>query len=164
MDGMDESSQSSESSVSSVSSTTTPARPGGVRASDAEREQTAGRIREAASEGRLSMTELEERLAATYAARRRHELVPLEADLPGPPPACSEWSRPTPRPLDNWDRAALVVHAVLVVALAVAVLTRWVVGGMVFFWPVFPIFWALVSLAVHVRVRRYGLRPRWSRD
>ena len=48
------------------------------------------------------------------------------------------------------------IHAVLVAMLVVAVLTRWVAGGAVFFWPAFPIFWAVLSLVVHARVRRYG--------
>lgn len=122
----------------------------GVRASDAERERTAGTIREAAGEGRLTMDELEDRLAAVYQAKMRHELEPLVADLPAPPPAPKE---PTRRELTRGDRVALGVHLVLVLALAVAVLTRWVASGMVFFWPIFPIFWAVVSLAVHARLR-----------
>jgi len=129
-----------------------------IRASDAERERTAERIREAATEGRLTMAELEERLSSTYAARMRQELDPLVADLPSPAlPA--QPSRPAPRRLDSWDRVALSVHAVLVLALAVAVISRWVATGMVYFWPVFPIFWALVSLAVHTRLRLFGFRP-----
>jgi hypothetical protein len=138
-------------------------RPPGIRASDAERERTATRIREAAAEGRLTMGELEERLARVYAATLRHELEPMVADLPAPGPANPVSApvrvRPAPRQLDTWDRVALGVHAVLVLAFATAVLVRWVVSGMVFFWPVFPIFWALVTLAVHLQLRRYG--PPW---
>jgi hypothetical protein len=133
-----------------------------IRASDGEREQTADLIRQAAAEGRLTMAELEERLTTTYGARLRHELPPLVVDLPAPP-------RPTPagpesRRLSSWDRAALGLHAALVAALVVAVLTRWVAGGAAFFWPVFPIFWAVLSLVVHARVRRFGPGyPRWTR-
>jgi hypothetical protein len=121
----------------------------GIRASDAEREQTAERLHLAAADGRLSLAELDERLSTTYAARLRDELAPLVADLPAPPrPA------PAPRQLDRWDQVALGAHAVLVALLVVAVLTRWVAGGMVFFWPAFPIFWAVLSLVVHARLRR----------
>jgi hypothetical protein len=54
------------------------------RASDAEREQVADRLRAAAAEGRLDPDELEERLGAAYGARTAGELVPLTADLPAP--------------------------------------------------------------------------------
>jgi hypothetical protein len=57
------------------------------RASDAEREAVADRLRAAAGDGRLDPDELEERLAAAYAARTTGELVPLTADLPDASPA-----------------------------------------------------------------------------
>jgi hypothetical protein len=53
-----------------------------LRASDAEREQTAQRLRHAASEGRLTVDELEERLGAAYAGVTRSELAALLADVP----------------------------------------------------------------------------------
>ncbi|WP_228447074.1 DUF1707 SHOCT-like domain-containing protein [Streptomyces paludis] len=55
-----------------------------TRASDAEREQIAERLREAVAEGRLDMLEFEERLDLTYKARTHGELVPLVRDLPAP--------------------------------------------------------------------------------
>ncbi|WP_020664851.1 DUF1707 SHOCT-like domain-containing protein [Amycolatopsis benzoatilytica] len=57
-----------------------------VRCSDAEREQTTQALNEAAGEGRLSLTEVEERLTIVYAARYRHELAAVVADLPSPAP------------------------------------------------------------------------------
>jgi hypothetical protein len=56
-----------------------------LRASDAERERTADRLRQATGDGRLTVEELDERLAAVYAARTRAELEPLTADLPDEP-------------------------------------------------------------------------------
>jgi Domain of unknown function (DUF1707)/Cell wall-active antibiotics response 4TMS YvqF len=53
-----------------------------TRASDAEREATVTRLREAAAEGRLSVEELTERIDAAYAATTQAELEPLTADLP----------------------------------------------------------------------------------
>jgi hypothetical protein len=53
-----------------------------LRASDADRERVAERLREALAEGRLDMPEFEERLEATYAARTYGELTPLTRDLP----------------------------------------------------------------------------------
>ncbi|MEU3303763.1 DUF1707 domain-containing protein [Streptomyces sp. NPDC006678] len=55
-----------------------------MRASDAEREQIAERLRDAVAEGRLGMDEFEERLDAAYKARTHGELVPLVRDLPAP--------------------------------------------------------------------------------
>lgn len=56
--------------------------PALLRISDAERHQVAELLREAAGEGRLDLEELDERLAATYAARTCADLVPITADLP----------------------------------------------------------------------------------
>ena len=53
-----------------------------VRASDAEREATISRLRDAAAEGRLTFEELADRIEAASAAVMRSDLVPLTADLP----------------------------------------------------------------------------------
>ncbi len=58
------------------------AQPPALRASDADRERVAGVLHRALGEGRITMTELEERLSAVYAAKTHAELVPLTADLP----------------------------------------------------------------------------------
>ncbi|TDD50286.1 DUF1707 and DUF2154 domain-containing protein, partial [Kribbella antibiotica] len=52
------------------------------RVSDAEREEVADVLRDAAGEGRLSYLELEERLETLYTSKTYGELVPLTADLP----------------------------------------------------------------------------------
>jgi hypothetical protein len=54
------------------------------RASDAEREAAAERLRVAAGDGRLDPDELEERLEAAYGARTVGELDALIGDLPAP--------------------------------------------------------------------------------
>jgi Domain of unknown function (DUF1707) len=56
--------------------------PSEHRVSDADREAVADRLRTAAGDGRLDPDELEERVAAAYAARTRGDLLPLTADLP----------------------------------------------------------------------------------
>jgi hypothetical protein len=65
------------------------------RASDAEREAVADRLRVAATEGRLDPDELEERLGEVYAARTHGELATVTGDLPvpvpTPPPPESPW-------------------------------------------------------------------------
>ncbi|WP_405808114.1 DUF1707 domain-containing protein [Streptomyces sp. NBC_00210] len=53
-----------------------------MRASDAERERVAERLRDAVAEGRLDMEEFEQRLEAAYTARTHGELEPLVSDLP----------------------------------------------------------------------------------
>jgi hypothetical protein len=61
-----------------------------LRASDADREQVVERLRRAAGDGQLSVSELDDRLDATYSARTRSELDRLIADLqpdPASPPA-----------------------------------------------------------------------------
>lgn len=55
-----------------------------LRASDAEREQTAETLREAMGEGRLTVEELEDRLRAAYSAPTVRELERLVADVTVP--------------------------------------------------------------------------------
>jgi hypothetical protein len=55
--------------------------PRQMRASDADRETVARVLQQAHGEGRLDLHELDERLAAVYAAKTYGELVPLTADL-----------------------------------------------------------------------------------
>ena len=54
-----------------------------LKASDADREEIAERLRKATAEGRLLAEELEERLEATFGARSYGELDAVVADLPG---------------------------------------------------------------------------------
>lgn len=55
----------------------------GYRISDADRERAAQRLHQALAEGRITLSELEERLAVVYAARYEADLRPPFADLPG---------------------------------------------------------------------------------
>ncbi|MGH3615718.1 MAG: DUF1707 SHOCT-like domain-containing protein [Pseudonocardia sp.] len=55
----------------------------GVRISDADRESAAARLHQALTEGRITLSELEERLSVVYAALYEVELRPPLADLPG---------------------------------------------------------------------------------
>lgn len=62
-----------------------PSSPGprDIRISDADRERAAERLHQALAEGRITLSELEERLAVVYAARYEADLRPPLADLPG---------------------------------------------------------------------------------
>ncbi len=53
-----------------------------IRAADADREQTAERLRQAHAEGRLDLTEFQERLERCYEAKTFGELGELVHDLP----------------------------------------------------------------------------------
>jgi hypothetical protein len=64
-----------------VSDELVPADQSHLRASDADRERIAQVLHKATAEGRLDIHELDERLAAVYAAKTYGELVPITADL-----------------------------------------------------------------------------------
>lgn len=58
--------------------------PPAHRAADADREATAQHLRDAAADGRLSLSELEERLESAYSAKTLVELQAITADLGAP--------------------------------------------------------------------------------
>jgi Domain of unknown function (DUF1707)/2TM domain len=100
-----------------------------LRASDADRERTAERLRTAAGEGRLSADELEERLERALSARTESELEPLTADLPAP-------RAPAPRrPRRRWDTEHLRAY----VGVSVMLVAIWALTGAGYFWPIWPI-------------------------
>ena len=73
-----------------------------VRASDAEREQTAALLQRNFADGRVTWAELEERAGAAYAARTRAQLRDLTADLPAA-------GQQPPRPGMILDRRVLCI-------------------------------------------------------
>ncbi|ALL79165.1 hypothetical protein AD006_26430 [Pseudonocardia sp. EC080610-09] len=78
-----------------------------MRISDADREAAAKRLHDALGEGRITLTELEERLDAVYAARTASELRPPLADLPGGlPPSVASGAAPA-RSAGSEDRVHL---------------------------------------------------------
>lgn len=58
-----------------------------LRIADADRDAAAELLREAVAVGRLELAELDDRLAAVYAAKTRGDLEPLTADLVAEPAA-----------------------------------------------------------------------------
>ena len=78
--------------------------PPPLRASDADREAAAERLRQACLEGRLDSDELEERLEAAYKSRLVADLDRLTADVtpaPAAAPAPVAPSAPPERPITN---------------------------------------------------------------
>jgi hypothetical protein len=140
--------------MSTESATNAPRR---IRASDAEREQIATILRAAMSEGRLTLQEGEDRLAAAYAASYRDELGPLTADLPdGGRRALAE----TPE-----AKAAARRHVRgrlgVIVLIAAALIGLWLLSGAHFFWPAIPLFFLFfgpLRWYMFGRWHRYG---RW---
>jgi hypothetical protein len=118
-----------------------------LRASDADRECTALRLRTAAVEGRLAPDELEQRLEVALAARTEGELRRTVEDLPAPrPPATPSRRRPELR-----------VYA----AVSVLLIAIWALTGADYFWPVWPILGWGVFLLPRAPV---GFRPRCHRN
>ena len=73
----------------------------GIRISDADRERAAARLQQALAEGRITLSELEERLAVVYAARYAADLLPPFADLPGNEIVAVPPAAPAPQPADR---------------------------------------------------------------
>ena len=67
--------------------------PSELRASNSDRERVAKILHDAMAEGRLTVTELEERLDQVYAAKTFGELAPITRDLPVAP------ARPSTQPV-----------------------------------------------------------------
>jgi hypothetical protein len=116
-----------------------------IRASDAERDAAAERLRKAAGEGRLEPDELEERLGVALRARTRDEIARLVVDLPG--------RRREPRPQISRAAAFVAGNGALVALWMADVGARdpLLVGDSDFFWPIVPI--VLTGVAI-VRKRR----------
>lgn len=89
-----------------------------LRASDADREKIADRLRKATAEGRLLAEELEERLEAAFSARTYGELDAVVDDLPSAPVRRQE--RPHPAALNPVHVIALFILAPVIIALMVA--------------------------------------------
>jgi Flp pilus assembly protein TadB len=111
-----------------------------LRASDADRERAADRLRRAAAEGRLVTDELEQRLEAAFAARTYAKLDAVLADLPGrrlAPPRSRHDASGVPRALVAAIAVPAIIAAILVVVLVVtgvfAGWVLWLVAGWWFF-------------------------------
>jgi len=89
-----------------------------VRASDAEREETASLLREHTAQGRLDVSELSERLDGVFAARTRADLAAEAGDLP---PIASSRRRAAARAAERRELTGHVRTFVLVNLLLIAV-------------------------------------------
>lgn len=95
-----------------------PEPPPRIRASDADREHVAALLQRHYTEGRLTLAEVDERVAAAYAARTYEQLAELTADLPAERPVV-----PAPPAAEEPD---LVLFCVLLILCPPAGLLYWV--------------------------------------
>ena len=124
-----------------------------LRASDADREAVAERLRAAAIEGRLEHDELEERLETAFRARTYGELDRLVVDLPAVP---ARWVRPR--------REVAFARVALVLAFRVAVILAILTAAVAFAALAFA--WWVIALVVWLAISssRHGCRgPAWHR-
>jgi DUF1707 SHOCT-like domain len=108
-----------------------------LRASDADRDAVAERLRGAAIEGRLEPDELEERLHAALRARTYGDLHRLLTDLPA---QRMVWERPGTQ-LMPAARTALAVALKVVLTLAVVTVVLVVAAAMATWWVVWALVW-----------------------
>ncbi len=119
--------------------------PDDKRASDAERDSVISDLRAPAGEGRLTVEELDERIAAAFAAKTRAELAPLVADLPR-----------RPRPVT--DRRDFREHLRSYVAVMLLLVAIWALTGAGYFWPIWPILGWGIGVWSHAGAGGWGPR------
>src|SRR3954447_252378 len=132
----------------------TGSRVGNLRASDADRERVAARLREHYGAGRLSDDDLSERVEAAYGVRTMQELEALTADLPSAPKPGRARRRGA---LETSVRIHLTVY-LIVNALLIGI---WAATGGGYFWPIWPILGWGIGLGCHAApllARRGGSR------
>jgi hypothetical protein len=118
-----------------------------LRASDAEREATADRLRQHHTDGRLDSDEFQERLDRCFAAKTVGELADLTRDLPGDPGRQSSGAR-RGSPLLGGLRMIPIVPIIL--AIVAIHLIVGVVSGL----------WILIPLLI---VARFTMFRCWGR-
>ncbi|MCE7005755.1 DUF1707 domain-containing protein [Kibdelosporangium philippinense] len=110
-----------------------------VRVTDLDRKAVEARLRMAHTDGSLTLTELDERLANLWLTKTRRDLATLIRDLPAPAPP-----PPPPKP-DNARKAMRVLTAIWLSVSAIN-LVIWLMVSLIsldpaypwFLWPMLP--------------------------
>jgi hypothetical protein len=110
-----------------------------LRVSDRERDEVTTQLRDHAAEGRLTPEELDERVERALAARTGADLDAVLADLP--------------RRRTVVERREGVLGLSGLVAIAVLLVSIWLVTGAGYFWPVWVIGFMAFSLLRRGRLR-----------
>lgn len=120
-----------------------------IRASDADREATAGALRHHHSDGRLTDDEFQDRFERSLAAKTLGDLRSLVKDLPGGGPAASGHNGAP------WRRWFVPLPVLLAIVALTAVLGRgWHAGVHHHRWFPWPPLLLLIGVAVLLRRRR----------
>jgi hypothetical protein len=128
---------------------------GELRLSDADRDVASEFLRRHFAEGRLTLDEMEDRLAVVYSAKTGADLAGIFDDLPAETavePATSSGPPVRPRPPSRALADQLRVY-LLVNALMVAI---WLMSGGGYFWPI----WVIVPWGFAMAVKVTGSRRR----
>jgi Domain of unknown function (DUF1707) len=134
-------------------------RPEDMRAGDADRELVLDRLRHAHVEGRLDVTEFDERIAATLAARTYGELAVLTEDLPAPTTALAAAEDAGDGDGDfrsgvaAWAAASVTTTAIWAITCIAS--ASWVFPW--FLWVAGP--WGAVLLLTYLGMRMQGRSP-----
>ena len=127
-----------------------------LRASDADREQVAERLRKATAEGRLLAEELEDRLGVVFSARTYGELDAQVADLPG------TVARRRQSSLRPWVLPAVGLAIAIPVALALIAAVLFIVTSVFAVWMLWVVLgWWFLG---HRRGRCLSAQDRLSRS
>lgn len=153
----------------------TPPYPAHYRAGDADRQKVADQLRQALEDGRLTLTEYDERLGAAYGAQTFGELAPLTKDLPVqrqpvvPPPSPAPVEQ---QKLSRDERTLFIRRGTGWLGGASIMTGIWGiqsftdnVPGAHFFWPLFPLaFWGVGVLGGTFGRRKQQDRHGWHGD
>jgi class 3 adenylate cyclase len=112
-----------------------------MRASDADRERTAGLLRDHYGVGRLSDDELSQRVDSAYHARTVGELAKLTEDLPAAPRARS---RRRSGLETSWR-----IHFTVFVLVNLMLIGIWAASGGGYFWPIWPLLGWGIGVGAH---------------
>lgn len=129
-----------------------------VRASDADRERVAAILRAAAGKGLLSLDEVDERLAAVYAATYVADLAPVTGDLPD----AGRRFAPVDPQVRARALAGLRAHVAGYLAAVALMVGIWVLTGAdYYFWPIWPALGMLPGVVSHVLAARRAGDPAY---
>jgi hypothetical protein len=144
-----------------------------MRAADSDRQAVADKLKKALDEGRLDLTEYDERLQKTYAAKTYGDLNGLLDDLPNVAPAPVPQAEPVPQnaapsPMGPHHNQLMKLGlggmgGVFVLCTVIWLATSIGSGHMQYFWPV----WLLIPVALGILGRigeGGGRRDRGRRD
>jgi hypothetical protein len=121
-----------------------------MRAADTDRVAVAQRLQQAVDEGRLDIIDFDDRLQRAYAAKTYGELDRLVADLPAPA-SRTALVKPVDKAVSrrqemsgewrSWAGTSLVLITIWGISSVAS-------GGLLFFWPMFPVgIWGAILLA-----------------